>query len=433
VGTNDFVFVSLSGNDANAGSIDRPVRTFRAALSRVSGSDGKTIYFRGGAYRDNSSQEDYYVFGRNFSEGDPLEIRSFPGEWASIDREGRFTGLFIDNSSYIVVSDIEVSRGGLHPVLSTNIGIQGCSNVMVRDSVAHHNMAGEANNPHGFYAKGSRETVFDGNLAYQNGGKDTPHTNNANFLFFTTGTPSDIVYSLNNESWGNASGYKVKHSYDGRLIIHRCRSYGDNFGYHVNGPGVSVRYSVSLDSFHGIFNGTDGGTGGDGAALYENNTIINATRSGIFVNGSRRPTISIRNNLIVNTLRASWGGEDDYRMMQFWFREANPSYPFFVENNTFLSPSQDNLIRFGADGSNYNYSYNRWKSAKEPSARFGDPGFSNLSQGIVTTSNAGLLTLGGGEYVGAARPGALVPRLSNRTSLARPAAPQGVTATQITP
>ncbi len=61
-------FVSLSGNDANAGSIDLPFATFNKARMMAQVNNVTTIYFRSGSYDYSRTQTTFgavnypYVF-----------------------------------------------------------------------------------------------------------------------------------------------------------------------------------------------------------------------------------------------------------------------------------------------------------------------------------------------------------------------------------
>jgi hypothetical protein len=70
-------FVSTSGDDASAGTADKPFRTITRALTGIAA--GSTVFVHGGKYAEDVSLQD--VQG---TAGQPIVIRSHPGERAAI-------------------------------------------------------------------------------------------------------------------------------------------------------------------------------------------------------------------------------------------------------------------------------------------------------------------------------------------------------------
>lgn len=421
VDSSEFLFVSPNGSDTNAGSVGQPLRTVRAALDRIlAGSTaevpvaGKTILLRGGTYTNNASHDDYSIFYRRFLADAPLEIRSAPGEWAVIDRQGLFQGIALESTAHVRVTDLEIINSTIQPgQTSTAAGLSSLySDQILFQNVTVRNTKGpQSINVTGIYAKAAdfdttgSLVVVDGCSSFDNGEANSLVTNNfSNFEFFSIGNAEDEIWSLNNLSKGSTVGFKVKHSGGGRLVIDDCRAEGGIHGFHAAGPLVSIRHSISLNSAgHGIYLAPDNGP--SNPTLVENNTIVNAPRSGIFVNyDPMTPETVIRNNLIVNFLAPAGTGEDDNRLMQLWIRKSDAAQrPLFVENNVFFSLSPQNIIRQGDVHPAYNLSFEQWRTSRESSARFLDPLFVNLATGNLTPRNASL-SLPGRRYIGAIRP-----------------------------
>jgi hypothetical protein len=123
-------YVALSGNDANAGTINSPWRTIQKAANSVKAGD--TVYIRGGTYKE------FVSFKTSGTSTSYITFRSYPGEEVTIDGTGfalyanRDALIDMNAKSYIVID-------GLRVINADYFGI-GC-------------MAGETNNGHDIIVK----------------------------------------------------------------------------------------------------------------------------------------------------------------------------------------------------------------------------------------------------------------------------------------
>ncbi|NLF94749.1 MAG: DUF1565 domain-containing protein [Oligosphaeraceae bacterium] len=92
-------YVSMQGDDRNAGTKSAPFRSLNQALNIVRAGD--TVLLRGGSY----TEEVHLRAGG--SQGRPITIRNFPGEKVILDgRRIIADGIIIDNKSYIIIDGI---------------------------------------------------------------------------------------------------------------------------------------------------------------------------------------------------------------------------------------------------------------------------------------------------------------------------------------
>ncbi len=139
-------YVSVTGNDSNSGTIEKPFRTIQKAANIVAAGD--TVYVRGGTYKEkvtakNSGTVDNYI---TFS--------AYPGETAIVDGSGiplaSDSGvIYILNKSYIKITNLKVINSaamgivvdtGNHIIIEKNhtyntvssgIGIRHVTNMIV--------------------------------------------------------------------------------------------------------------------------------------------------------------------------------------------------------------------------------------------------------------------------------------------------------------
>jgi len=96
-------FVSLDGNDDNAGTEDAPLRTLQAAADRV--SPGETVLVRGGLYAFGGPDVPLTI--RRGGTADAwVRFASYPGETAAIEFNA-IRGIKVE-SSYVVVEGFEL-------------------------------------------------------------------------------------------------------------------------------------------------------------------------------------------------------------------------------------------------------------------------------------------------------------------------------------
>lgn len=386
VGTDDYIFVATDGSDSNDGSLSAPFATIERAMRSISSGNGKTILIRGGTYHEHYAWEANGVVsplrGKNFSQADPVEIRSYPGEWAVLDCDLQGHGLWIYATNYVLVDNIEVQNANK----GERAGIEASgSHIIVRDTKVHDSHWLSANNVTGYKIQATTDVVLDTNEGYDNfDSNNSAFWNSSNYLVYLDGSAIGDFYILNSKSRGSSSGFKIKHAGNAKLILHNNSSINDRYSYAVGSDLSSVRYSLSVNSNSGVVAGiADPNIYNKGKVLIENNTIVNASAAGITFYGGYFTTAAsiIRDNIIFNTIGAAGTGEGDRRLLGFWYYDANAStYPIDSNYNLLYSPSQGNIVRRG--NANFNYSFSSWKDVgQDVDSIFADPLFVDAASG----------------------------------------------------
>jgi parallel beta-helix repeat protein len=190
-------YVALTGNDANSGAAESPLRTIRSAVSRL--RPGNTLIIRGGVYtgEENTidSQSGTVPSG---SASSPITIAANAGESVTLRPPNNVSGIRLTNGapSFLVFQDLTIDMANSGPgsdadgvflytanhirflrievMNSYNFGIHfgpqtGFNEVV--DSRIHNNgfPGGSETNGHGLYITGSDNT-FTGNDVYANQG-----------------------------------------------------------------------------------------------------------------------------------------------------------------------------------------------------------------------------------------------------------------------
>ncbi len=125
-------YISTSGNDRNAGSINAPFATLQKAANTVGAGD--IVYIRGGIYFDEA---EFYTSG---IPGSPIRILAYPSEYPILDGNnytrpgGQYTPLLMVSGDYVSVSDLEVRY-------SSGMGVCLSGKHDTADNIrSHHNM-----------------------------------------------------------------------------------------------------------------------------------------------------------------------------------------------------------------------------------------------------------------------------------------------------
>ncbi|HEX2060722.1 MAG TPA: right-handed parallel beta-helix repeat-containing protein [Thermoanaerobaculia bacterium] len=275
------VYVSTSGNDANAGTLNAPFRTItRAAWGR---QPGDIVEVRGGTYsgkRESISEIHGTANAR-------IVFRPYAGEKVIIDGTGTPAAtdlVSIYQSSYVDFTGFEVRN-------ATRIGITSWNshNVRIAGNTVHHCVR------NGIYAGAdtfgiSHDIVVDGNTVYNN------VLENRNRAFPDGGwaTGITIAYSTNSRATNN----KV---------------------YQNDGEGIVTL--LSSDN------------------LIENNEIFDNFSVGVYVDNARR--ITVNRNLIYSTGNTSYY-RDGYPASGIataneWYEASLPSSDLVATNNIIVN------------------------------------------------------------------------------------------------
>lgn len=123
------LYVGLSGNNTNTGSIDSPWRTLDHAFSMLTAGD--TLYMRGGTYAVNTTLK----VSQSGTEYSPITISSYPGETAVLDGEYSVSGnhiIFLENKKYITLKNFTVTRSPYYGIV---VGGSGSSEHIIFDNL----------------------------------------------------------------------------------------------------------------------------------------------------------------------------------------------------------------------------------------------------------------------------------------------------------
>lgn len=202
------VYVSLSGNDTNAGTKDAPVKTFAKALEiRTSGQDVRVF---GGTYTEK------LLVSKSGMANAPIRILPVAGEKVVLDATGKAAGKPIDvTGAFVHVQGFEAKGSGNQCVDITGSDVVLC-NVDAHDCVSHGIQLGGAR----IWAEGN--AIHDAVLENE-------------------GAPAG-------QGWG--SGLKVKFGGED-ITLFRNRSY-HNWGEGVcltRGKNIRVQENLSYDNF----------------------------------------------------------------------------------------------------------------------------------------------------------------------------------------
>ncbi len=147
-------YVSPTGNDSNAGTIDEPWQTIQKAADTLTA--GETVSIRGGTYHER-------ILPRNSGEpGKEITYVAYPGETVTIDGDSitlpdDLAGLFeINGKSYIRISRLRVINAGPN---NDNAGIMvlDASNIIIENNTTYNT------NSSGIGVWGSRNVIVIGN------------------------------------------------------------------------------------------------------------------------------------------------------------------------------------------------------------------------------------------------------------------------------
>jgi parallel beta-helix repeat protein len=369
------LYVSLSGNDANAGTLAAPFRTINKASAMA--KPGDVVNVRGGVYNERVN------ISAKGTAAARITFRSYPGETAVYDGTGTAAGtvLFsLNQTDYVDASGFEIRNAPF-------IGISGwmTKNTRVLNNVVHHTVR----NAIYFGADGpgsSSDATVEGNQVYNCVTENTAHAMQGGWASTVSMHYTERARVANNKIWNN----------DGEAIAV------------INSNNVTVLGNEAFDNFsEGVFldnarfNTVDGnliystgntryfrdGYPGVGIGIanesYEfsnpssdnkvvNNIVVN-TRWGIFYgnfeNGGGLKNTTIANN----TFYKSSNG-----LIEIWQDTHSNSV---VENNIFyqVGGTAVSLLQ----GSGVTFRNNHWYGGS-PSANtagagdvYGNPGFVN--------------------------------------------------------
>jgi hypothetical protein len=125
----------VDGSSSAAGTIDAPWADLNYAVEQASAGD--TIYLRGGTHGYGVT-----ITASAATPTQPIEIRSFPGEWAVFDGTGILNGpamIVVEDCTDLVFRNFEiVNYADPAPLFAMGVYAGGSSHLVFRNIYAHH-------------------------------------------------------------------------------------------------------------------------------------------------------------------------------------------------------------------------------------------------------------------------------------------------------
>jgi parallel beta-helix repeat protein len=215
------LYVSLSGNDANAGTLAAPFRTINKASAMA--KPGDVVNVRGGVYNERVN-----IAAKGTSAA-RITFRSYPGETAIYDGTGLAsnTVLFsLNQTDYVDASGFEIRNAPF-------IGISGwmTKNTRVLNNVVHHTVRNGIY--FGYDAPGSSSDVtIEGNQVYNCVTENSAHAMQGGWASTVSIHLTERARVANNKIWNN----------DGEAIAV------------INSNNVTVTGNEAFDNFsEGVF------------------------------------------------------------------------------------------------------------------------------------------------------------------------------------
>ena len=239
------IYVSTSGSDSNAGTIDAPLATPQAAMAKLTADgSGAMIWVRGGIYKLTTQLKT----SKNGVAGNLNKMWAYPGEKPVFDFAGlNDRGLYF-SKNYWHVKGIEVCNAG-----SNGICISSCGNNILEGCISHDN---------GLEGIKLTGTNAHDNLilncdSYRNYDAST-HGENADGFAAKTGTGLGNVFR-GCRAWNNADdGWDFYSNSTGGLTLENCWSFrngvnlwgdgswaGDGDGYKLGGAGTTAEHNLT--------------------------------------------------------------------------------------------------------------------------------------------------------------------------------------------
>ena len=333
-------YVSVSGNDANAGTLTAPWQHIQYALDRVGA--GSTVHVLNGVYNEK------VTFPRSGSGGNYIVLQNYVGHAPVIDGTGLpingETGLVtIENKQYVKLIGFEIRNlkaGGASSAFPQGISVRGNGAfIEIRNNKVHdienscrhcgaHGVAVYGRDPNASI----HDIIIDGNEVY-NGqfGWSESMVLNGNVEFFTVS--NNIVHDNDNIGIdfigfeGENPNPAVDRARDGTVtgnLVYNIDSYGNPAygnersagGIYVDGgTRILVERNIVHDSNIGIELASEHAGKNTGYITLRNNFFYNNTQAGIAIGGydtkrgSTENCVIVNNTLYNNFTQGDWGAE----------------------------------------------------------------------------------------------------------------------------
>lgn len=301
-------YVATDGNDANPGTLEKPLKDAVKAAARL--MPGDTLFFRAGEYKCVMNGTVGLCPSRSGEEGKPITFRNHKDEHVKIDCSGSDWGFSSNGWSWIVIDGFEiVNQGGYGMKISANHnnGKQTGEHVTIRNCEIHHT---------------GNEGLFSFNTPFLT--IENCHSHDAqrsHGFYLQVGCHNAVLRNLTSENNRGNSGIQLNASFGGikNALVERCLLRGNAQGLSTMGNNGSVfRGNVIINDG---YDGPRGSgyreaimwteTGKDGKpgnicelGLFENNTFVNLLPEGhkmnhIIHSKSGTKGYTFRNNIFV--------------------------------------------------------------------------------------------------------------------------------------
>ena len=323
------LFVSTSGNDANAGTLAAPFRTIGKAAATA--KPGDVVSVRGGIYTGAVS------IGSKGLAGARITFRSYPGEKAILDGTGLgsttsvvtlsrteyvdFTGFEVRNSPYIGVNvrnarSTRVAGNEIHHSVRMAIyysadSLAGTLDAVIEDNIAYNNvLENQAHATSGGWAgtivvSKTNGATIRGNRVYQNDGEaiivlltdnavvshNVAYDNFSQGVFldnarFTT-VDSNLIYSTGNTRY-------FRDGWPGQGIAVANESYS------LSNPSSdnTIINNIVIGTRWGFYYGNFENGGGLKNTRVANNTFHRSAQEGIRISNDTHANSIVENNIV---------------------------------------------------------------------------------------------------------------------------------------
>jgi len=311
LGAPRYIFVAPSGDDANPGSFNKPLRSINKALQYATAGD--TILLRGGVYREQINFQksglperrivlSNYRNERVIIDGNGLKIHEWDGLLNIKDQTDiTIHGLIIQNSRELGVlvtssevgTNITLSAVQVLHTKKAGFSIENISNAVLEDCEAAY----ASNGSPGFYFYRCHNVIVSNCRAHQNG---EPGGGLAQGFVFYEGSDFQV---LNCESYENyRDGFDIGGGEIGTQNIHfkNCSSHenGED-GFGVNSYAVNITFERCV-AYHNKDNGFNIYEGVRNIRIY-NCTIVGGSHY-FWLDGSDNPALGLENIQIKNCI-----------------------------------------------------------------------------------------------------------------------------------
>jgi hypothetical protein len=272
-------FVAPDGDDANAGTLGKPLKDPVQAAARL--MPGDTLYFRAGTYKCRKSSVVGLAPVRSGEPGKPISFKSYNNERVLIDCTGSDWGFTPDGHSYIVFDGFEIVNPTHYGMkISAGSGGRGCgSHITVRNCEVH-DTGGEC-----IFSHSTPHLLIENCHLH--------HSRRSHGLYLQVGCHNAVVRNVTSENNHGNSGMQLNAATGGikNALVERCLLGNNAQGFSLMGvQNCTFRHNVVMN---------DGYEGPRGAGyrevilwtyketratepptlcencLFENNTIVN--------------------------------------------------------------------------------------------------------------------------------------------------------------